>query len=127
MIAAASDPSQSFDFEMVGPKSNHTPAWFARTPHYACMRGGSPAYIVVRLTDVRLYDENSQPLDTSVTDGTISVTAPSSRDPKLWIVGGALQDDGTATVAVVLQGQGVTCGGNFDLCFDSSMKAAICR
>ena len=53
MIAAASDPSQSFDFEMVGPKSNHTPAWFAHTPHYACMRGGSPAYIVVRLTDVR--------------------------------------------------------------------------
>lgn len=32
----------------------------------------------VRLTDVRLYDENSQPLDTSVTDGTISVTAPSA-------------------------------------------------
>ena len=53
MIAVASDPSQSFDFEMVGPKSNHTPAWFAHTPHYACMRGGSPAYIVVRLTDVR--------------------------------------------------------------------------
>ena len=79
----------------------------------------------VRLTDVRLYDENSQPLDTSVTDGTISVTAPSSRDPKLWIVGGALQDDGTATVAVVLQGRGVTCGGNFDLCFDSSMKAEV--
>lgn len=79
----------------------------------------------VRLTDVRLYDENSQPLDTSVTDGTISVTAPSSRDPKLWIVGGALQDDGTATVAVVLQGRGVTCGGNFDLCFDSSMKADV--
>lgn len=66
-----------------------------------------------------------QPLDTSVTDGTISVTAPSSRDPKLWIVGGALQDDGTATVAVVLQGRGVTCGGNFDLCFDSSMKADV--
>lgn len=79
----------------------------------------------VRLTDVRLYDENSQPLDTSVTDGTISVTAPSSRDPKLWIVGGALQDDGTATVAVVLQGRGVTCGGNFDLCFDSSMMAEV--
>ena len=79
----------------------------------------------VRLTDVRLYDENSQPLDTSVTDGTISVTAPSSRDPKLWIVGGALQDDGTATVAVVLQGRGVTCGGNFDLCFDASMTAEV--
>lgn len=79
----------------------------------------------VRLTDVRLYDENSKPLDTSVTDGTISVTAPSSRDPKLWIVGGALQDDGTATVAVVLQGRGVTCGGNFELCFGSSMTAEV--
>lgn len=79
----------------------------------------------VRLTDVRLYDENSQPLDTSVTDGTISVTAPSSRDPKLWIVGGALQDDGTATVAVVLQGRGVTYGGNFELRFGSSMTAEV--
>ncbi len=53
MIAAAGDPSRSFGFEMVGPGSNHTPAWFARTQHYACMRGGSPAYIVVRLADVR--------------------------------------------------------------------------
>lgn len=53
MIAAAGDPSQSFGFEMVGPGSNHTPAWFARTQHYACMRGGSPVYIVVRLADVR--------------------------------------------------------------------------
>ena len=79
----------------------------------------------VRLTDVRLYDENSQPLDTSVTDGTISVTAPSSRDPKLWIVGGALQEDGTAKAAVVFQGRGVACGGNFELLFDSSMKATV--
>lgn len=53
MVAAAGDPAQSFDFEMVGPKSNHTPAWFACTPHYACMRGGYPAYIPVRLADVR--------------------------------------------------------------------------
>ena len=79
----------------------------------------------VRLTDVRLYDENSQPLDTSVTDGTISVTAPSSRDPKLWIVGGALQEDGTAKVAVVFQGRGVACGGNFELLFDPPMKATV--
>ena len=84
-----------------------------------------PKDSAVNLTDVRLYDENSQPLDTSVTDGTISVTAPSSRDPKLWIVGGALQDDGTATVAVVLQGRGVTCGGNFELRFGSSMTAEV--
>lgn len=79
----------------------------------------------VRLTDVRLYDENSQPLDTSVTDGTVSVAVPSDRDPKLWIVGGALQEDGTAKVAVVLQGRGVTCGGNFELRFGSSMTAEV--
>lgn len=84
-----------------------------------------PKDSAVNLTDVRLYDENSAPLDTAVTNGTVSVAVPSDRDPKLWIVGGALQDDGTATVAVVLQGRGVTCGGNFDLCFDSSMKAEV--
>ena len=84
-----------------------------------------PKDSAVNLTDVRLYDENSAPLDTAVTNGTVSVAVPSDRDPKLWIVGGALQEDGTATVAVVLQGRGVTCGGNFDLCFDSSMKAEV--
>lgn len=84
-----------------------------------------PKDSAVNLTDVRLYDENSAPLDTAVTNGTVSVAVPSDRDPKLWIVGGALQEDGTATVAVVLQGRGVACGGNFDLHFDASMTAEV--
>lgn len=84
-----------------------------------------PKDSAVNLTDVRLYDENSAPLDTAVTNGTVSVAVPSDRDPKLWIVGGALQEDGTAKVAVVLQGRGVTCGGNFELRFGSSMTAEV--
>ena len=84
-----------------------------------------PKDSAVNLTDVRLYDENSAPLDTAVTNGTVSVTVPSDRDPKLWIVGGALQEDGTAKVAVVFQGRGVACGGNFELLFDPSMKATV--
>ena len=84
-----------------------------------------PKDSAVNLTDVRLYDENSAPLDTAVTNGTVSVTVPSDRDPKLWIVGGALQEDGTAKVAVVFQGRGVACGGNFELLFDSSMTAEV--
>lgn len=84
-----------------------------------------PKDSAVNLTDVRLYDENSAPLDTAVTNGTVSVTVPSDRDPKLWIVGGALQEDGTAKVAVVFQGRGVACGGNFELLFNSSMKATV--
>lgn len=84
-----------------------------------------PKDTAVNLTDVRLYDENSAPLDTAVTNGTVSVAVPSDRDPKLWIVGGALQEDGTAKVAVVLQGRGVACGGNFELLFDPPMKATV--
>ena len=84
-----------------------------------------PKDSAVNLTDVRLYDENSVPLDTAVTNGTVSVAVPSDRDPKLWIVGGALQEDGTAKVAVVFQGRGAACGGNFDLLFDPSMKATV--
>ena len=84
-----------------------------------------PKDSAVNLTDVRLYDENSAPLDTAVTNGTVSVAVPSDRDPKLWIVGGALQEDGTAKVAVVFQGRGVACGGNFELLFDPPMKATV--
>lgn len=84
-----------------------------------------PKDSAVNLTDVRLYDETSAPLDTAVTNGTVSVAVPSDRDPKLWIVGGALQEDGTAKVAVVFQGRGVACGGNFEHLFDPPMKATV--
>lgn len=52
MLDAAGKPDRQMDFEMVGPKSNHTPASVIVTEHYAYMRGGSPLVNLVRLADV---------------------------------------------------------------------------
>lgn len=53
MLAARDDPGQRIFFEMVGFGSNHTPARFVLTPHYACLIGGYPYAILVRLADLR--------------------------------------------------------------------------
>lgn len=52
MLAALQDPRRVLDFEMVGPNSDHTPARFILTPHYACLQGGFPLIILVRLGDI---------------------------------------------------------------------------
>ncbi len=39
-------------YEMVGHGSNHTPARFRITPHYAFLEGSSPYAILVRLSDI---------------------------------------------------------------------------
>ena len=77
------------------------------------------------LREVKLYDENSGPVDATVVDGSISIVVPSEDDPKLWVVGGAVQEDQTARAAVVLQGRGYACGGNFVLRYDKTMQAQI--
>lgn len=79
----------------------------------------------VELIDARVYDENSQPLDVSVDSGSVAITAPSDRDPKLWVVGGQLREDGTAEAAVVLQGRDAVCGGNFTLTLDSGIEVQV--
>lgn len=79
----------------------------------------------VALSEVRVYDENSQSLDVTLFDSNISIKAPSDRDPKLWVVGGALEADGTATIGVVLQGRGSVCGGAFTLRFDEGITAEV--
>lgn len=69
----------------------------------------------VTLSDARVYDEGSQLLDVSLENSAVAITAPSDRDPKLWVVGGQLDENGTAEVAVVFQGRSAACGGNFTL------------
>lgn len=87
--------------------------------------GSAGASSALRLSDAKMYDENGDALDVSVVNGSLSIVVPSDDDPKLWVIGGALQEDGSATIAVVLQGRGYVCGGNFRLCYDSSMTAAV--
>ena len=53
MLAARDDSKQRIFFEMVGFGSNHTPARFVLTPHYAYLAGGYPYAILVRLADLQ--------------------------------------------------------------------------
>lgn len=52
MLEASGKAESQMDFEMAGPKSNHTPASVIVTEHYAYMRGGSPLVQLVRFSDV---------------------------------------------------------------------------
>ncbi len=79
----------------------------------------------VTLSDARMYDENSQPVDVTLTGGTVQIAAPSDRDPKLWVVGGTLDDSGAADLAVVFQGRNVACGGNFTLTLPENAAVTV--
>jgi hypothetical protein len=79
----------------------------------------------LELTDIRAYDENSNAMDTAVSSGWIDVVIPSEADPKLWVVGGSLNDDGTASASILLQGRGEVCGGQFSLTYDPSISVEI--
>ena len=87
--------------------------------------GSAGSTTAVELSDVRSYDENSKAMDTEITNGEIQVVVPTEDDPKLWVVGGALNEDGTATASIVLQGRGKVCGGQCTLLFDNRMTAVI--
>lgn len=79
----------------------------------------------VELSEVRAYDENSKAMDTEVSSGDIQIVVPTEADPKLWVVGGALNEDGTATASIVLQGRGKVCGGQCTLQYDQAMELEI--
>jgi hypothetical protein len=64
-------------------------------------------------------------MDTEVTAGQIEVVLPTEEDPKLWVVGGALNADGTAEASVALQGRNRVCGGQFSLLYDNAMDVEI--
>lgn len=77
------------------------------------------------ISEARMYDEDSASMDVSIVNGSLNIVVPSDEAPKLWCVGGAMQPDGTAKAAVVLQGRGYACGGNFLLRYDNRMKAVV--
>ena len=77
--------------------------------------GNAGSGTAVELSEVRVCDENSDAMDAAISSGEIQVVVPTEADPKLWVVGGALNEDGTATASIVLQGRGVVCGGQCTL------------
>ena len=52
MLAARDNPKQRFFFEVNSMNTKGTPAKFVLTPHYACLMGGYPYAILVRLADI---------------------------------------------------------------------------
>ncbi len=75
LLLAAKDSSRVLNYEMVGPKSNHTPARFILSPHYVCLWGSSPLVILVRLSDVaeiRSDEENKSAVNYGTQVSTIS-------------------------------------------------------
>lgn len=86
--------------------------------------GNSGSTSSVQFSNVRMYDEESSPLDVTLGSASISVLVPSKEDPKLWAVGGSIED-GSATVGVVMEGRGIVCGGSFTLVYDTRMDAEV--
>lgn len=72
----------------------------------------------IAIQSAAVYDEVVAAMDLSLTGGAVKLVTASKESPKLWVVGGARDDDGTATVGVVLQGRGRICGGEFTLGYD---------
>lgn len=79
----------------------------------------------VELSEVRAYDEDALPMDTEVSSGEISIVLPTEADPKLWVVGGAIDENGSASASIVLQGRGKVCGGQATLLYDNAMDVEI--
>lgn len=52
MLDAEKNPSRVLDYHVIGPNSKKTPARFILSPNYACLWGGYPLVIIVRLPDV---------------------------------------------------------------------------
>lgn len=60
MLDTVGKADSQMDFEMVGPKTNHTPASVIVTENYAYMRGGSPLVNLVRFADVEHIESGEE-------------------------------------------------------------------
>lgn len=52
MLAALDDGNGVLSYQMIGPKSQGTPARIILTPHYILQEGSSPYAVLVRLSDI---------------------------------------------------------------------------
>ena len=87
--------------------------------------GTSGTASALTLSNVQLYGQDGQAVDAAVKQGEIQIVLPEDGDPKLWFVGGAVGEDGTATGSLVLQGRGFVYGGNVTIEFDSAMTVEV--
>lgn len=71
LLEAEADKEKTITFEMVGPKSNHTPARFVITPHYALLEGGYPYAIFIRLSDIARIEAAEEEKTTTTRSGNM--------------------------------------------------------
>jgi len=68
MLEAQKNPDCVLDYQVIGPNSKKTPARFLLSHGYACLWGGYPLVILVRLSDVSEIRAEKE-LKTAVTHG----------------------------------------------------------
>lgn len=71
MLDALEHDAQVLTYEMVGPKSNHTPARVIRTPHYFLQVGSSPYSVLVRISDIADMKASSEKKMTTTRSGNM--------------------------------------------------------
>ena len=80
----------------------------------------------VTFSAVSFYDESGNPVDTyACTNGSISFAEEDMRAPKLYLLGGQREPDGTATVRIVMDAPNLVCGGSFKLTYDVAVCASV--
>jgi hypothetical protein len=79
----------------------------------------------VTLENVKCFNESGERLDIQCVNGSVTVTRIENDQPTLYVVGGALQENGTATVHIAVDGAGVACGGTFTLSYDQEKCSLI--
>lgn len=85
------------------------------------VKQGAAGTADVGIRDFVCYDQEGLRLDTLQEDGTITLLTPTEQNPKLWVVGGAVDSEsGKALVSVVLEGRGEICGGSFQLTYPTT-------
>lgn len=74
----------------------------------------------VTIQNMKFYDETGTRMDVKpAEDAVVTVVDTYKEQPTLYIVGGKLAEDGTATVQIAIDGAGVVCGGSFQLTYDA--------
>jgi hypothetical protein len=81
---------------------------------------GAADSLPLRIQNVRVYDAGGVSIAALADDGSVSLVLPTEKNPKLWVVGGALQSDGSVDVSIVLEGRGRVCGGSFTFRYDAA-------
>jgi len=79
--------------------------------------------LTVDLLRVSEYEDDMRLVDAQSVSGNVSILAPDAdSSPRIWIAGGNLKPDGSATVNVVMAASAAVTSGEFTLTYDSAFE-----